>query len=65
MALYPRWMAYRPHTIDRDLLLLPEVIIEEYRKTAKENLAPLFVTIWQATGFDRNYNYDQQRQRLK
>jgi hypothetical protein len=65
MALDPRRMAYRPHTIDRDLLLLPEVIIEEYEKSAQENLAPLFVMIWQAAGFDRNYNYDQQGQRLK
>ena len=65
MALDPRWMAYRPHTIDRDLRLLPEAIIEEYDKTAQENLAPLFLMIWQAAGFDRNYNYDQQGQRLK
>jgi hypothetical protein len=65
MALDPRWMAQRSHAIDRDLLLLPEVIIDEYDKTAKENLAPLFEMIWQAAGFDRNYNYDQQGQRLK
>ncbi len=58
MALDVRWMAYRPHAIDRDLLLLPEVIIDSADKTAQENLAPLFLMIWQAAGFDRNYNYD-------
>ena len=65
MALDPRWMAYRPHTIDREILLLSEVIVEEYDKTAEENLKPLFIMIWQAAGFDRNYNYDQHGQRLK
>ena len=45
--------------------MLPEVIVEEYDKTAEENLKPLFIMIWQAAGFDRNYNYDQQGQRLK
>ena len=65
MARDIRWMAQRAHTIDRDLLLLPEVIIDEYDKTAAENLTPLFLMIWQAAGFDRNYNYDQQGQRLK
>jgi len=65
MALDPRWMAYRPHTIDREILLLPEVIVEEYDKTAEENLKPLFIMIWQAAGFDRNYNYDQHGQCFK
>ncbi len=60
----PRWLLVR-HTIDREILLLPEVIVEEYDKTAEENLKPLFIMIWQAAGFDRNYNYDQHGQRFK
>ena len=64
MALDSRWRVYQSHRIDRDLLLLPEVIIEQYDMTAEENLEPLFLMIWQAAGFDRNYNYDQQGQRL-
>jgi hypothetical protein len=65
MALDPRWMAFRSHTIDRDLLLLPEVIVQEYDRSAKEILKPLFTMVWQAAGFDRNYNYDQQGRRIK
>jgi hypothetical protein len=65
MALDPRWVAHRTHTIDREILFLPEVIFEEYDKTAEENLKPLFIMVWQAAGFDQNYNYDQQGQRLK
>ena len=65
MALDIRWMAYRSHTIDRDLLLLPEVIIEQYDEAAEEHLKPLFLMVWQAAGFDRNFNYDQLGQRLK
>ena len=58
MALDPRWMTVRQSTIDRDLLLLTEVIIEQYDRTAEENLKPLLMMVWQAAGFDRNYNYD-------
>jgi hypothetical protein len=65
MALDLRWMAHRTHTIDREILLLPEVIVEEYDKSAEVNLKPLFMMVWQAAGFDRNYNYDQHGQRLK
>ena len=56
MALGPRWMAHRPNAIDRDLLLIPEVIVDDYDASAKEILKPLITMIWQAAGFDRNYN---------
>jgi hypothetical protein len=65
MALDQRWTVYRPHNIDRDLLLLPEVVVEDFDQPAEEHLKPLFLMVWQAAGFDRNYNYDQQGQRLK
>jgi len=46
-------------------MLLPEIIIERYDMAAEESLKPLFLMIWQAAGFDRNFNYDQNGQRLK
>jgi hypothetical protein len=65
MALDQRWILPRPSKIDRDLLLLPEIVIESFDQSPEEHLKPLFLMIWQAAGFDRNYNYDQQGQRLK
>lgn len=65
MALDQRWIVHRPTKIDRDLLLLPDAVIESFDQPHEEHLKPLFLMVWQAAGFDRNYNYDQQGQRLK
>lgn len=45
--------------IDRDVLLLPEVVMEEFDQTAEEILRPIFEGVWQAAGFERNLNYDR------
>ena len=58
-------MAFRSQTIDRDLLLLSEVIVEGYDASAEEILEPLFTMLLQASRFDRNCNCDQQGQRIK
>jgi len=45
------------NTIDRDILLLPEIIIEEsYDIIAKDILKPCFDSIWNACGFPRSLN---------
>lgn len=48
------------HTIDRDVLLLPEVIIESYDVMAKDVLKPCFDSIWNACGFASSLNYNEQ-----
>ena len=48
----------RSHTIDRDILLLPEVIVESYDGKAEDVLRPCFDSIWNACGFPRSLNYD-------
>ena len=45
-------------TIDRDVLLLPEIVIESYEVIAKDVLRPCFDSIWNACGFHRSLNYD-------
>jgi hypothetical protein len=47
------------HPIDRDLLLLPEAIINNYNVDAKDVLRPLFDLIWNACGFQRSLNFDE------
>lgn len=45
--------------IDRDILLLPEVLVEEYAVKAADILRPLFDAIWQSAGWDCCKNYDK------
>ena len=46
------------HTIDRDILQLPEIIVESYDVRAEDVLKPCFDSIWNACGFPRSLNYN-------
>ncbi len=50
----------RSHTIDRDILLLPEVVTESYDVSAEQVLKPCFDSIWNACGFASSFNYNKQ-----
>lgn len=58
MAVSERFWFARSHTIDRDILLLPEVIVENYDVRAEQVLRPCFDSIWNACGFSRSFNYN-------
>lgn len=51
------WNDY--YKIDRDILQLPETIIESYDSDPKDVLRPMFDLIWNACGFKRSYNFDE------
>lgn len=53
-----RYFVFETHTIDRDVLLLPEVVIESYDVKAKDVLRPSFDSIWNACGYPRSLNYN-------
>ena len=42
----------------RDVVILPEVLIEDVNKPATEIARPILDALWQAAGFDRSYEYD-------
>jgi hypothetical protein len=46
-------------TIDRDMLLLPDVLIETYTPDMPTLLRPLFDAVWNAAGWERSINYDE------
>ncbi len=46
------------YTIDSDILLLPEVVIESYDVSADKVLKPCFDSIWNACGFPRDLYYN-------
>ena len=46
------------HEIDRDILLIPEVIIESYDNNPDEILKPCLDSIWNACGYPRDLYYN-------
>lgn len=60
LAVSQRLDAWHDHInrIDRDSLLLPEVIIEDYAVNSATILKPIFDTIWNSAGWVRSYGYD-------
>ena len=47
------------YQIDKDVLLLPESLIETYDTEPKEILKPMFDLIWNACGFNGSFNFDE------
>jgi len=46
--------------IDRDTLILPETIFESYPSDIPRALRPTFDAVWNATGWDKSYSYNDQ-----
>jgi hypothetical protein len=44
--------------IDRESLLLPDILIEEYEVSIGTVLRPAFDALWQACGYPGSRNYD-------
>ena len=53
-----RFRTHETHTIDRDVLLLPEVIVGSYDTPSDKILKPCFDSIWNACGFPRDLYYN-------
>ncbi|MDP3259039.1 MAG: hypothetical protein Q8M34_00440, partial [Thermodesulfovibrionales bacterium] len=45
--------------IDRELLLLPEGITENYDTKIEHSLKPLFDLVWNASGYQNSLNFDK------
>lgn len=48
------------HAIDREVLLLPEVLVEDYDAGPERLLRPCFDSLWNACGFPGSWNYDEE-----
>ena len=51
---------WREHTnkIDRDLLILPEIVVPDYSVKPETLLRPIFDAIWNSAGWPKSYGYD-------
>jgi len=52
------------HKVDRDTLILPDILIEDYNVDVAKELRPVFDAVWQAAGWERCLNYDEEGQRV-
>jgi len=59
MALNKCYFPDEVYPIDMDILLLPEVVIENYNVEAQYILKPCFDSIWNACGLPESLNYDE------
>lgn len=48
------------HTVDRELLPLPEVVIEDFDVDTSKALKPILDALWQAGGYPRSPNFNTQ-----
>lgn len=55
---YGKWKPVNP--IDRDIVLIPEIIIEELDFEPSLLLKPAFDSIWNACGIHRSLSYDDE-----
>jgi len=52
------------HAIDRDVVMLPDIILEEFAGDMAAALRPAFDALWNAGGWPRSNNYSETGQRL-
>lgn len=57
MAVDSLWFD-QENSIDKDILIVPEIVVEDYAAKASDILRPAFDAIWQACGWDCCKNYD-------
>ena len=48
------------HLIDRDVLSLPEIVIEDLNQSTAKLFRPAFDLVWNASGLPRSLNFDEQ-----
>ena len=53
----------QPYPIDRDIVLVPEIIIKKIDFDPIKTLKPVFDCIWNACGFKKSFNYDDKGNR--
>ena len=51
--------SFEGQPIDRDVLINPEIIIEQFEGEKSQILRPIFDMVWNAAGWPRSMNYDE------
>jgi hypothetical protein len=57
LAVGQRLGAFDQHPVDRDLVVLPEVLLETHDSEMRSALRPIFDGLWNACGWERCFDY--------
>lgn len=57
MTTHPSWID-KGDTIEKDVLFIPEIVIENFEFEVENILKPWFDSVWNACGFPHSKNYD-------
>jgi hypothetical protein len=61
----PLFALDRPDPIDREMLLVPEVLVDNFSSDPAQLLKQPFDAVWNAAGFPGSMNYDQHGNRIR
>lgn len=53
------------YLIEKDALIIPEIIVEKFECNPSEVMRPIFDNIWNAAGWSRSMNYDEHGERIR
>ena len=59
------WDSNKPYPIDREVVMIPEIIIDKKDFDPIITLKPVFDCIWNACGYKGSFNYDNKGNRIK
>ncbi|MBD2741485.1 ATP-binding protein [Coleofasciculus sp. FACHB-1120] len=62
MEVNPEFGRSSGSPIDRDNLLVPEVVVEDFNFAPAQVMKPIFDAVWNAAGYTRSLNYDNDGQ---
>jgi hypothetical protein len=62
---YPDLRQYLDLQIDRDEIIVPEIMIDKFDQRPAQVLRPLFDVVWNSTGWPRSMNYDKDGNRIE
>jgi len=54
----PKYTVIDPMSIDRDILVVPEILIDEFNIDFAKILRPIFDSVWNAAGWKNSLNYN-------
>lgn len=60
MEVNMKYFSGERHPIDRDVLVLPEAVVESFTEKPASILRPAFDAVWQAAGWRQSLNYDRE-----
>lgn len=60
MAMPRNYWSHREYPIDRDDLIIPEILVESWDVDAATAIKPAFDAVWQASGWEGSPFYDKQ-----